>query len=197
MSRYIFIGLGNPGEEYKQSRHNVGRQIIEDFVDKQNDFSEWQNDKKSQSLKSSGLIGKTKVDIFLPETFMNRSGKTAGAVIRSIKEAHNLVVLYDDIDLPLGTFKINYNRGSGGHKGLESIIKALRTKEFIRVRVGIAPRTAKGLAKKPQSEKVIDFVIANFKPTEKEILKTEIKKIHQVLLDLVMEGLSVTMNRYN
>src|SRR5689334_5093603 len=112
---HILVGLGNPGEEYKDTRHNVGRIMLEWFR-KKNGFSDWAEDKKGKALWSEGKIGKEKVFMIEPETFMNNSGKSVGLFVKNKKDAQKCVVVYDDLDLALGSMKISYNRGSGGHK---------------------------------------------------------------------------------
>lgn len=129
---------------------------------------------------------------------MNNSGRAIAKFIKTKKAAENLVVIYDDIDLPLGTMKISYNKSSGGHRGLESIIKALKTKEFTRIRIGISPATPKGKIKKPKGEnKVLDFILGKFKPTELEILKKIFKRSSEALKTLILEGRERAMNEFN
>src|SRR3990167_5086571 len=141
---YVIVGLGNPGSEYIDTRHNTGRIFLEAFA-KANDFSKWQLDKKTKALISEGKIGKDKVLLVEPETFMNKSGEvfkklqaTSYKLKAKNKEISNLIVLHDDLDIPFGKFKISFNKSSGGHKGVESIIKAVKTQAFTRIRVGIA-----------------------------------------------------------
>ena len=191
------VGLGNPGEEYKESRHNVGRIILEKFR-KKFDFSDWEFDKKSQSLVSEGKVGKTEAKLILPETYMNRSGGSVKKFVTSKKKVQDLVVVYDEIDLPLGITKIVFNRGSGGHKGIESVMRSLGTKEFTRLRVGISPSTPSGKIKKPKGEqKVVDFVLGKFSKREQETLKKIQKKMVEALEALVTEGRATAMNRFN
>ena len=129
---------------------------------------------------------------------MNHSGKAVAKFVKSKKAAENLIVVYDDIDLPLGTIKISYNKGSGGHKGLESVVKALKTKEFVRIRIGISPATPTGKIKKPEGEKkVLDFILAKFKPAEKEILKKVFKNVSEALEILITNGRERAMNQFN
>jgi len=123
---YVIVGLGNPGEEYEKTRHNLGRIILEYFR-KKYDCTEWQINKKSKGLISEGEIEKSKIILLEPETFMNKSGVSAKFFITSKKNAEKLVVIYDDLDLPMGTFKISFNKGTGGHKGLDSIAKNIKT----------------------------------------------------------------------
>jgi len=194
---HYIIGLGNPGEEYKNSRHNTGRIIAESFCKKEK-FPEFKIDKKLKALVSDGKIEKEKVEVILPETFMNKSGLSLKPVITSKKKAQDLIVIYDDLDLALGTFKISFNRGSGGHRGVESIVRTLKTKEFIRIRIGISSSTPKGKVKKPQGEKdVVDFIIGDFKPKELDAIKKVSKKIHEALEMIATEGYPKAMSVYN
>lgn len=170
---YIFLGLGNPGEEYKNTRHNTGRIILELFA-KEFGFSEFVFDKKINALRSEGKIGKEKVLMLFPETFMNNSGKTVKALDLSVKQAEKLLVVYDDLDLPFLNTKLSYNKSSGGHRGLESIIKAIKTEKFYRLRFGISPITPSGKMKKPKGEEAVGKLI--MKPFSSDELK-EIKKI--------------------
>jgi len=196
---YVIVGLGNPGSEYENSRHNTGRIILDAFAKKaKEDLSEWQLDKKLQALKSTGKIGKENVVLLEPETMMNNSGKSLKDLINSPKKAEKLVVIYDDLDLALGTMKISFNRGTGGHRGLESIVKNIKTKAFIRLRIGIAPSTPSGKIKKPEGEdKVVDFILGNFKPAEEETLKKVSKKATLALTTILENGLSQAMNSFN
>jgi PTH1 family peptidyl-tRNA hydrolase len=186
MANYIIVGLGNPGEEYVETRHNMGRMVLNAIV-KKNDWPEWREDKKLKALTSEGKIGKNKALLLEPETFMNKSGESVRSLIKSKKAAATLVVIHDDLDLPLGKIKISFNKSSGGHRGVESIIKAVKTEEFIRLRLGISGETASGKIKKPQGEeKVIDAILGDFKESEKLELKKTIKRAVSAL-ELVIE----------
>jgi PTH1 family peptidyl-tRNA hydrolase len=183
---YTIVGLGNPGEEYIETRHNMGRMVLDAFV-KKNKFSDWENDKKLKSIVSEGKFGKNRAVLLKPETFMNKSGEAVKPLISSKKKAQTLVVIHDDLDLPLGKIKISYNKSSGGHRGVESIIKAVKTEEFIRLRMGISPATANGKIKKPQGdEKVIDAILGEFKKSEADDLKKVIKK-SVLALEMIIE----------
>lgn len=129
---------------------------------------------------------------------MNNSGKSVASLVKNKKDAVRLVVIYDDLDLPVGSFKISFNRGSGGHKGLESIVKALKTREFARVRVGISPATPSGKLKKPSGEKAVhDFIIGNFKDKEMEAIKKVSKKAIEAVEALITEGREKAMSEFN
>jgi len=184
---YIF-GLGNPGHSYENSRHSVGRSFVFSFQEK-NNFSPWKENKKKGFEIAEGLYEKEKVTLIVSNEFMNKSGNTAKKIIKNMSSAKNLIVIHDEIDLPFGTVKIVYNRGSGGHKGIQSVNRALRTEEFFRIRVGISPATPKGKIRKPtDKEKMVDFVIGNFTPKEKEYLKKEIFNRIQEGVERIIKG---------
>lgn len=194
--KYI-VALGNPGEEYKNTRHNVGRIVLAEFA-KKNNFSDWSPDKKLKAISSEGKIGKDKVHLIEPETFMNKSGLSLQPIITSKKKAEDLVVIHDDLDLPIRKFKISFNKSSGGHRGVESIIKAIKTEAFTRVRVGISPATPSGKLKKPKGEKeVADFILGEFKKSEMETLKKISKKVSDALEMLIIEGREKAMGEFN
>lgn len=190
---YFIAGLGNPGEKYKNSRHNTGRIILELYA-KNLKLSSFEFDKKTNSLISEI---KKKAVLILPETFMNNSGTAVKKIVASKIKAKNLVVIHDDLDLPLGKFKISFNRGSAGHKGIESIIKNIKTNEFTRVRVGVSPSASSGKIKKPETKKTVDFIISDFKKDELSELKKLSKKIFEAL-ELIIQGeLNKAMNSFN
>ncbi len=173
---YIVVGLGNPGDEYACTRHNTGRMAVA-FLEK-------------KELKG--------VKFFHLETFMNKSGSGVVKVIKSKKAAQKLIVIYDDLDLGLGQMKISYNRSSGGHRGLESIIKALKTEEFIRIRVGISPVTPSGKVKKVHGESAVDkHILGEFKKSETEIIKKVFKRVAEAVGTISEHGLQRAMSESN
>jgi len=195
--QFVLVGLGNPGDEYESTRHNTGRDFCS-FVVKKVDGDTLETDKKSNSLLSEVKVGKHKGVVALPQTYMNKSGAAVKALVKSKKAAENLVVAYDDIDLPLGSIKISYGRSSGGHNGVESVIKALGTRDFVRLRIGIAPSTPSGKPKKPSGEKaIIDFLMGKRKPAEDETLKKIFKKSFEALEAIVADGREIAMGKFN
>ncbi len=193
---YIIVGLGNPGEEYDNTRHNTGRIVLESAAKEFAD--EFEPNKKIKAQVASGKIGKEKVQFVAPDTFMNNSGKAVGPLVKSVKAAEKLVVIYDDFNLPLGRIKISFNRSSGGHNGVESIIKAVKTEAFIRIRIGTAPEKANGDAKVPHGdEKVVKFILGPFKEDELKELKKVSKKVAEALEVLIKEGREKAMSIYN
>src|SRR3990167_1226722 len=170
-SMKLVVGLGNPGKEYENTRHNAGR-ILVGLVEK----------------KLEKESGKLKIKFILPDTFMNNSGKAVAPLIKSKKDLKDLVVIYDDIDLPLGKMKISFNRSAGGHNGLNSVIKALKSEEFLRIRIGISLATPSGKIRKPKGEKaVLNFILGEFKKPELEILKKLSKKVAEIVETIFSE----------
>ena len=201
---YIIAGLGNPGEEYDETRHNAGRMAAEYFA-KANDLPEFSLNKKYNALASSGEIegkaGKKKVKekvlVLLPETFMNKSGNSLKALVTSVKKAEQLIVIQDDLDMPLGKIKILFNRGSGGHKGIESIKRAIRTEAFARIKIGICPETPSGKMRKPEGEKLLDFIVGPLKKDELAEMKKVSKRVSEALVMMIIEGRQKAMGEFN
>lgn len=231
----IIVGLGNPGQEYENTRHNAGRMAVEYFVKNISKISEkvlkerdFPVSKAAKILKSSNLsdffesskysstasegelvriggtgkdaknIGKAeKVLALLPETFMNKSGKALSALVSGPKKAEKLIVVHDDLDLPIGKIKIVFNRGSGGHKGVESINRAIKTEGYIRIRIGVCPTTPSGKPKKPSGEKLLDFIVGEFKPAEMDDMKKIIKKVAEAIYMAVVDSKEKAMTEYN
>jgi len=173
----LVVGLGNPGKEYENTRHNTGR-IMVGMVEKK--------------------LDEMKIKFITPDNFMNNSGKAVAPLIKTKKDLENLVVIYDDIDLPLGKMKISFNRSSGGHKGLNSIIKALKSEEFLRIRIGISPETPSGKVRKPKGEKaVLNFILGIYKKSELDKLKKLSPKVAEAVEMIFTEGKEKAMSLYN
>jgi len=195
--KWIIVGLGNPGGEYAKTRHNAGRIVLDEFH-AISALSEWKFMKTYNALASAGEINDTQLLLLQPETYMNESGRSLITLVKSAPQAAQLIVIYDDIDLPLGTWKISWNRNSGGHNGVESIIARLKTKEFIRIRVGIAPTRDDGTIKKPKGEEaVIKFVLGKFRESELVVLKKISREIASALPTVFTEKRDIVMNRFN
>ena len=199
---FIIVGLGNPGEEYENTRHNTGRVVLEVFRTA-NNFSDWELNFKLKSLTSSGKVGKDPVILVEPETYMNKSGSALGSLVKVKKSkifkkgtAENLVVVHDDLDIPFGSFKISFNKSSGGHRGVESIIKTVKTEAFVRIRGGISPVTPGGKMKKPHGEEAVDkMILGKFSPDQLATLKKLSQKIVTALIAIVSEGRERAMSR--
>jgi PTH1 family peptidyl-tRNA hydrolase len=165
----LIVGLGNPGKKYEKTRHNLGFRVVDEL----------------------GFLNREKIVLVKPKTFMNLSGKTVKSLIKKYKmPIINLWVAHDDIDIPLGKIRISKGRGAAGHKGVESIIKELGTKNFIRFRIGILPKTGK--PKKPEK-----FVLQKFNKNEERIVKEVIEKAMKAIDFSLKEGLEKAMSKYN
>ncbi len=177
---YLIIGLGNPGDQYKNTRHNIGREIIAGFA-KKHGFNDFAYDKKINALISQGKLEKAKVTLALPETFMNKSGDAVKKLVtRCSLLAARLFVVHDDIDLPAGRMKISFARSSAGHKGVESVMRALKTNEFYRIRVGIG--------QKKKTKDAMDVVLKKFTPKEEAEIKKIAKKAVEALFCAIAES---------
>lgn len=192
----LIVGLGNPGEEYEKSRHNTGWIMLDFILGKK---TEWNGSKHTKLLFYKGEVGGKTTEFIKPTTFMNNSG----VAVAYVKDKHKLnlkdiVVIYDDVDLPIGSMKISYDKSSGGHNGLESIIKKLKSREFVRIRIGIAPTTPTGKIKKPKGEEaMLKFLLGDFKENELAELKKLSKKVTLALEVILAEGKDKAMTLYN
>lgn len=172
----LIIGLGNPGEEYEKTRHNVGFLTVEKLCEVVGGFSNWKMEKRLEAEVNRGHIASCCEDVILakPQTFMNNSGRAVQLLVTRYRlRVTDILVLHDDLDLELGTLRLSHGSGSAGHNGVQSIIDALGTKDFWRLRVGIGPK--KGDAAK--------FVLKNFSRAEQSTLKkTLAAAVHAVEL---------------
>ena len=184
----IIVGLGNTGIAYEKTRHNAGRMVVE-LLAKKEGFEPFVFKKGVHAHISEGVIAGQKVTLVLPETMMNNSGKSVSALIKSPKGAKHLLVVHDELDIPLGALKMVFGRNSGGHKGVESIMRAIKTKDFARLRVGISGAGKKHQTKKPTGEeKVVKHVIGKFKPGEGVVLAKALKKAVEASRLFVTDG---------
>ncbi len=186
---FIIVGLGNPGHKYEKTRHNAGFMVIDDLASRYNfSFKE-----KNIYMVADGVLGGKKVALLKPLTFMNKSGVALRTFIQKIgidrsNLKDNLIVIQDDLDIDIGNIKIKKGGSSGGHKGVESIINEIGTKDFIRVKVGIG---------RPENLPVEDYVLSNFKASEKKILKDVIIKATDAVISIITEGVDKAMSKYN
>lgn len=180
---YLILALGNPGEKYALTRHNAGWLVL-DALFPTCDMQE--------NSYACAFVGKVEDFIIAkPLTFMNESGKTADYFVKkhNIKPEH-IIVLYDDIDLPLGKMKISFDRGSGGHNGIKSLETYLGSREFIRIRIGISKIRESGELVKPN-------VLGNFEPEELEVIKQISTKIKYVIVTIMKDGKEYAMTEFN
>jgi len=184
----LIIGLGNPGKEYEQTRHNLGFMAVTDLVK-----SQGLKFKRSLLLKSfiaQGEIEGRPVILAKPLTFMNSSGRAVIGLVRRYQiDLKDLLVVCDDINLKLGGLRLRPSGSDGGHNGLKSIIAALRTQDFTRLRLGIAP------VKK--SDDMVDFVLSEFNRQEKPMVSLQIGRAAECCSNWLKEGIVKTMDKFN
>lgn len=178
MAIKLIIGLGNPGDEYENTRHNAGF-LFADYFIKKNKFDKPAIEEKLLSEISDGKIEKTKIIVAKPQTFMNKSGNAAAMLAKFYKvKPENIIIAHDDSDMPFGYTKNSFNRSSAGHRGVQSIFKALKTEKIWRSRIGIQPSAKKHI---PAG----DLVLRKFTPREQKelpkIFKELMEKMEQIL----------------
>ena len=184
----LVIGLGNPGGQFDGTRHNVGREIAEAFA-READGADFRLEKKWNARVTEAKIGREKIAILLPDTMMNKSGSAVTPAARFYKiKPKDIFVIHDDADILLGQAKLSFAKNSAGHKGVESIIRALKTKEFWRLRIGIAGK------KDVPAERL---VLKKFTPDESRILKKITKKTIAALHAIAESNPQKAMNEYN
>ncbi len=192
----MIVGLGNPGGEYAGTRHNAGRMLLELFRT-QNHLPDWQYKKTSDALVSKGTVDGVETMLIEPETYMNLSGAGVKHFIKNPDDALRLIVVHDDIDLALGSWKISWDRGDGGHNGIKSINETLRTKEFLRLRIGVLP-VVNGVKEKPKGEDAVaSFVLGKFSSEEKLLLEKSMGDMVVVLKELLTLTTDEAMNKWN
>ena len=191
----LIVGLGNPGQDYRQTRHNMGF-MAADAVAKKHNFGDFAM-VEDNAMVSAGEFGGKTVILAKPQTFMNKSGIAAKRLAKRYslfknKKFDNLWIINDDLDIPLGKIKISQNRNAAGHKGVQSIIGQMKTKNFVRFRVGIAPKTA--AAKKIPADKL---VLKKLSPKE----QTEFDKVIDLTVSAIetalAEGIEKSMTESN
>lgn len=195
--KYIIVGLGNPEPEYSGTRHNIGREVVKAFAENEL-FSEWEKRKEYAALVCHGSVGDSEVMLVMPDNYMNNSGLSIKKICADYDREAELVVVQDDIDRPLGELHLGYNRGSGGHRGVQSIIDQLGTKQFSRVRIGIAPTTFFGKMRKPKGERAVQrYVVGAFSQREREKVQPGVAAAIEALITLIQEGRDRAMNKHN
>ncbi len=192
----LIVGLGNPGKEYDGTRHNIGREIVHALADEWK--LEWKLEKKlsAETARYKNVLIRTKVYheeilLALPTTFMNDSGRSVQRIVSNVKcQVSDVLIVHDDLDLPLGTLRFSKGSGAAGQKGVQSIIETLGTNNFARLRIGVA-------GEHRATTNAADYVLKKFTAVERTTV-TEIKKrALEALARYCTDGLAVAMNRYN
>lgn len=184
---YLIVGLGNPGKEYEKTRHNMGFMTIDKLSQKMN--------VELQKEDFKGIYGKTifnneKVILLKPLTYMNLSGESIIEIVNFYKiPLENIIVIYDDIDIEIGKFKIRKKGSSGTHNGMKSVIQNLGSTEFARIRVGIG---------KPQSnEDLANFVLKKISEDEERLFIETVDRVAEAIITIITDGIDIAMNKYN
>lgn len=186
----LVVGLGNPGKEYLKTWHNIGFLALDNIANSF-DFEKFKIERKFQAEITTGKIGEEKIILAKPQTYMNNSGTAVGALVKYYKiKPEDIIVIHDDIDLPLSRIKIAKDSSAGGHNGIKSIIQHLKTQDFIRIRIGVAT---------PKKEKIgsADYVLTKIGLLQSSKVKEAIKKATSTVEEVTGVSLISAMNKYN
>jgi PTH1 family peptidyl-tRNA hydrolase len=183
---WIVLGLGNPGADYAHTRHNVGFDVIEILASRHRVHL---NRHRDHAHYGVGAIGGTPVLLAKPMTYMNRSGEAARALLQRYPiEPARLLVIVDDVALPLGRIRVRPSGSDGGHHGLASIIQTLNTQGFPRVRVGIG---------NPPPERMVEYVLSRFSPQEQPVIEEAMQRAADAVETVIREGIEMAMSKFN
>lgn len=182
---YLIVGLGNPGDEYRHTRHNVGFDVIDLLSSKYNISV---NRIKFRGMYGEGNIMNEKVIILKPATYMNLSGESVAEVVNFYKiPKENIIIVYDDISLEIGRLRIRNNGSAGGHNGIKNIILNLSTEEFSRIKVGVG---------QPKGN-LVSHVLGKFSKEEREVVGKMVEASADAVVTIIKEGASTAMNKFN
>ena len=184
----LLVGLGNPGIEYQFTLHNFGFLAVDRVADRRR---ETVHNRRCRALTGRATIAGAEVVLAKPETYMNLSGMSVRSLVEElgVEPARDLIVIYDDLDLPFGALRVRKQGGAGGHHGMESIIGALNTQEFARIRLGISP-----------GRKVLDgarYVLSPIKKSQEKTVDQMLDTAAEAVDAILAEGIDVAMNRFN
>lgn len=184
---HLLIGLGNPGREYKDTRHNIGFMLIDYLAEK---IGARGMKVQSKAIVTSGLYEERRLILAKPQTYMNLSGHSVQGLLHFYKIPHsNLLVAHDDLDIPYGTIRIRPTGGPGGQRGMANTIELLGTKDFPRLRLGIG--------RPPGRMDPKDYVLQDFSKDDAKLLPEILSRATAAALEFVMNGLNAAMNKYN
>ena len=182
----LIVGLGNPGKEYENTRHNVGFQVLDLFAEKnQLSFSK----KKENAIYAEGIIHGEKIILLKPQTYMNLSGEAVKTFQKFYKiKIEDILIIADDLDLPLGSYRLKQKGSCGGHNGLRNIEDQLQTQNYKRLKIGIA---------KQKEQDTISYVLGKFSKEEKKVLDQTYQEIMTLLDDYLLYSFLDLMSKYN
>lgn len=183
----LIVGLGNPGDEYARTRHNVGFMVADAFAEAHQITL---NQTKFKAIIGKGVVGSEEVIIAKPQTYMNRSGESVSSLLSFFKlNPSDCIIICDDLELPTGKIRVREKGGHGGHNGLRSIIELTGSQEFVRVRIGIG--------RPAHQSQVSDYVLNPFSRDEKPLIEDAIERASRAVEAIVKDGVAMAMNRFN
>ncbi len=191
----LIVGLGNPGEKYNNSRHNVGFNVMDHLLQKTEKLKEtfWEDEKKFKALIKEVIVDDEKITLMKPLTFMNLSGEAVSKYATYFKiSPENICVIHDELDLPLGKIRVRFGGSGGGNNGVTSIIESLNTDKFLRIRCGIGKE-----ARLHNPHDTSDYVLGSFEAHEHGKVKTMIKHAVKEVLLIQKHGIDLYMSKYN
>jgi len=190
----LIVGLGNPGRQYAYNRHNTGFHVIDTLAERHN-VSIKKNAFKS-IIGLSEISGDT-VLLAKPKTFVNASGKAVAAMMDEFKvKPGDLIIVYDDLDMPLGRIRVRPNGSSGGHNGLKSIIASIGSSDFARVKIGIG-RPDEGSGERASEEEIVEYVLSDFTRDEMMKMLVAFRNAAAAVETILAEGTEAAMNKFN
>lgn len=191
----LIVGLGNPGRNYTHNRHNIGFRCI-NYLAKQHAIPV----KKHQCHSQLGMGKIASVEVLLakPKTYVNESGKSVSQLVRKYKiPPEDLLVIYDDLDLPLGKIRIRQGGSAGGHKGIKSIISSLGSQDFCRIKIGIGRPTNEDGTPLSDEDAIVGYVLSDFTPDEDKLIKPAIATVAEAVQCFLTDGIIAAMNKFN
>ncbi len=190
----IIMGLGNPGRQYQHNRHNVGFHCIDRLADR---YSIKINNRLCQSQTGTGQIEGEEIVLAKPSTFVNLSGTAAAGLLKRFGcRPEDLIVIHDDLDLPTGRIRVRLGGGSGGHRGVRSIIHMIDSRDFHRVRIGIS-RPCPDRSHDSYENEIVDYVLGDFSREENELIQPALERACDAAAAILTEGIEAAMNKFN
>ncbi len=191
----LIVGLGNPGRGYAHNRHNIGFMCLNHFA---REHGIKFDKKQGLARTGTGEVAGEKVVLARPQTFMNLSGQSVTRLVKRFNiQLNDLLVIHDDLDLPLGKIRLRHGGSPGGHKGMDSIINQLGSRDFSRIKIGIGRPATMEDASEIRETEIIAYVLSDFTNAEKKIITGVITEVSEIVLCLLNEGLTTAMNKYN
>jgi len=190
----LIVGLGNPGKTYARNRHDIGFRCLNYFARL---HSIRFDRRQCQARVGFGEVGEEKLLLAKPRTFVNLSGRAVGPLVHKYSiSLSDLLIIYDDLDLPLGKIRLRRSGGSGGHNGIKSIVSTLGSENFLRIRVGIGRPQIEGLSNADE-DVIVSYVLGDFTPQEEKLIKPVIAGVAEAIDCFLTQGIEVAMSRFN